>query len=1325
MGDYNKIPRSVTFKANYWFFEEVDNRILIHVGGMTREQETVYVIIEGFTPFVYLQLPDLRDKQRWTNEKVKRVFEHFRQSMGPKGPISYVTDRKFSLYGLDPMNVICMNFNSTFHARGFALKCQRSRVYIAGVGNFNQGELKVHEHNIDLLVKYSAIQNISFAGWLTVKESLIEEDENLSIDDRRFTSSDIDMYVDWKDVTPAEDEDLQNVVLKPKYCSFDIETYSDNHDSKIPNPCVVANEVFQISTIFGRLREGVSNQKKILLSLYDPLDIKGVEIRRFKTEKDLLLEFRDLISDEDPDLMIGYNIMKFDWDYLIKRAKINGIKKEFSMMSRQDGVAAAVKTVDWGSSAYGKQAFSYYNCHGRLTLDILLEVERNYKLSKYSLNFVARKFLGKGKDPITARQMFVIVKLTQLVKKILGDDEIPSPKKLYQLRVLVEKTLIVHICDGITLEWRKNLLKASAKKFHKVLRKGITMVGKYCVKDTELPVELENTLNLLTTMEETSNIVHVPMDYIHTRGQQIKVLSQIYRETLANNIVIPFFARRDDKVDENYQGAVVIEVNPGDYNNVVTEDFASLYPNTMRSYNICYTTLRQTGDNDPENDDKYFEITWEDHKNCEHDPGKKGGAKKKVLCGKYCYHWSKPTYKIDENGKVIVEGVGLVPRLLGKLLEARSKAKKQMAYYEARLKMQRGKATDDDISFYKRCNWEILEPGSLPESDESLIEIKVGVYNAKQLALKVSANSVYGITGARKGYIPFIPAAASITAMGRHLIIKAIKEIIKKWPETKLVYGDTDSCMLRFDGADVAQSWKMGEITSSYATHFLKCYIIGVPEDTKIKIREREYMLNEISSDHEDYNLLSDDDKILLAKYEDNPTDLEFENLYKRFLLLTKKKYAAYSCNKDGKIIGYTKKGIVLTRRDNCEALRDLYDKCLSGILDEREENFVIQTMYDGVRDLFTRQIPETKFLIYMGVKSVIEYAKKKEITNKNGAVLATPFIDSNGDPIEDVMGWNDPRLIYKNIPQCLLCLKILGRGEEIPPNTRLEFIYIQNKDAKHQGDKAEDYTYYKDNKIQKGLKPDYLHYLEKQLCKPVAELLRVKYSKDIVIYKDPQKEVERLTRNIKNEVLRKRVISTKRFIKTRLDPLQKSDGKKRTYIYSGFAARVVYILESAKKTGVFEIKEHKHNELIKWCKKIHAKYVLEQIYRHFGMTKRREIKPTNTAEKLPERSKIHIAFLTDYKDVKTGKIISKGTLGITIGRKENDLNSYNYAIKIEGLEGMILENVPRRVFSPYHIKDSDIMKNMFEYRKTYSEVVNHLNVIFLQIRNDQLIFDD
>ncbi len=122
-----------------------------------------------------------------------------------------------------------------------------------------------------------------------------------------------------------------------------------------------------------------------------------------------------------------------------------------------------------------------------------------------------------------------------------------------------------------------------------LVRQAMTLTGIYNVRDTILPLDLADKLGLTTTMEQTSNTMQVPMSYLHTRGQQIKVVAQVHRDTIKNNIVIPF-RPRDEIQPEKYMGATVFEVCPGDYDDILIFDFESLYPSMIIMANICYTT---------------------------------------------------------------------------------------------------------------------------------------------------------------------------------------------------------------------------------------------------------------------------------------------------------------------------------------------------------------------------------------------------------------------------------------------------------------------------------------------------------------------------------------------------------------------------------------------------------------------------------------------------------------------------------------------------------------------------------------------------------------
>jgi DNA polymerase elongation subunit (family B) len=65
------------------------------------------------------------------------------------------------------------------------------------------------------------------------------------------------------------------------------------------------------------------------------------------------------------------------------------------------------------------------------------------------------------------------------------------------------------------------------------------------------------------------------------------------------------------------------------------------------------------------------------------------------------------------------------------------------------------------------------------------------VYNGKQLAYKVSMNSVYGFTGAGKGILPCVPIASTTTSKGRSMIEETKNYVEKNFPGAKVRYGDS------------------------------------------------------------------------------------------------------------------------------------------------------------------------------------------------------------------------------------------------------------------------------------------------------------------------------------------------------------------------------------------------------------------------------------------------------------------------------------------------------------------------------------------------------
>jgi DNA polymerase delta subunit 1 len=105
------------------------------------------------------------------------------------------------------------------------------------------------------------------------------------------------------------------------------------------------------------------------------------------------------------------------------------------------------------------------------------------------------------------------------------------------------------------------------------------------------PQRLLDKLMCVINYTEMARVTGVPFSYLITRGQQIKVMSQIYRKCKSVGLVVPTQSRKNSEGDK-YEGATVIEPIKGFYKDpIATLDFASLYPSIMMAHNLCYTTL--------------------------------------------------------------------------------------------------------------------------------------------------------------------------------------------------------------------------------------------------------------------------------------------------------------------------------------------------------------------------------------------------------------------------------------------------------------------------------------------------------------------------------------------------------------------------------------------------------------------------------------------------------------------------------------------------------------------------------------------------------------
>lgn len=807
--------------------------------------------------------------------------------------------------------------------------------------------------------------------------------------DDKFTRADKEYMVKWKQIGPS----TKTGCVHPKVLAFDIEVNSDFVNSM---PCNrPADVIFQISCVV----EQNNVRVKHLLTI-DGIDLDtsnlldGINVYAYDSEEELLKGFINFLIETKPNVLTGYNILMFDITYIIQRCERYGLLPELRDAGWNRSTLAQSKSIKWSSSAYQNQEYSFIDWEGILILDLLPLIKRDYKFDNYKLDTVAQNLVGAEKDPVDYKDIF----------------------KAYRTKEMAR-------------------------------------VGKYCVQDSNLCIDLLNYIHCWISLSEMAVVCKVPMFTLYTQGQQFKIYSQVYDYCIKKNIIVTSNGY-ECAAGERYRGAYVMDPIPGYYENIVPLDFASLYPSVIIAYNICYSTF--VSDTTGVNPNDYNTFEWEDHVGCDHDP-----KMIKVV---------DLTRRIDEIGqeitklmmeKVSTRGLKNKATLQEKINKLRSSQKPLREERVEYKKSKPGEWEDDDgnaisgvmcakrkYSFIKRE----IKPGVIPTIIQNLLDSRAVVkkemktcsasekivLDKKQSAYKVSANSQYGAMGVRRGYLAFMPAAMCVTYLGRESILKAGQIACKDYG-AKWIYTDTDSTYVIFPHLTTSQDiW-------DYAIHVAEQISLQFPKSVNI----------------------------------------EFEQaIYNHFLILSKKRYMYYSIDREGKCDGKIgNKGIVLARRDNAIILKLLYSHIVKMIFDKQDKKDIEYYTLTFINNIYRNVIPYQHYVATKSIKSIENNDEEEKIGNYK--VRALPK-----DPEERLKvlnGMTEREYLIQSCPaQVQLAERMKIRGFPVDVGSRMEYVVLDRK-SKTLGKKMEDYDYFMKRKRQ--LKLDKNYYL-KSLVTPIDQLL-------------------------------------------------------------------------------------------------------------------------------------------------------------------------------------------------------------------------------------------
>ena len=395
----------------------------------------------------------------------------------------------------------------------------------------------------------------------------------------------------------------------------------------------------------------------------------------------------------------------------------------------------------------------------------------------------------------------------------------------------------------------------------------------YCIKDAALPDQIATKLQDYVKTMMFANIAMVPIDYLLTRGANVKTYSLIANEVHRRRMVVSDRPRAFNRLVGKYGGATVIDALSGLYKDpVATLDFKSLYPSIIISQQLDAHTFVE--------DEQYLGLPGVEYKR---------------------FQWADEKTRLQYSFTIVTNGADvdcspLIPDIMERLWSERDAAKRHM----------KRAATAFDKS----------------------------VHDGTQLAIKLMMNSIYGFLGAVDvSPLPHLPIAMLTTKVGRDMIDETQRFVVAKYgtfrqdiplarrmemgreeleaacadESDQVVYGDTDSVFIK----------------------------MHVPEDVRAEGDRRvlEYAMARATVAAEETTAHLNE--TLCPRK--GIVELEFEKVYYYLILYAKKRYAGLMWTGLDRYDKIDCKGIQVVRRDNPLVVRKLLKRSLHTVLVERD----------------------------------------------------------------------------------------------------------------------------------------------------------------------------------------------------------------------------------------------------------------------------------------------------------------------------------------------------------------------------------------------------
>ncbi len=587
----------------------------------------------------------------------------------------------------------------------------------------------------------------------------------------------------------------------------------------------------------------------LVLGSCDP--VEGAIIESINEERDLLTRWMELIQRENPDIIIGYNIFGFDYEFMFRRSEELHCEREFLKLSKKIGETCAKENKEGILSientkivlASGEYDLRYPKLCGRLQIDMYAYFRRDFNLSSYKLDDVAGEFISDDVKKVVCDVHPVYGPITELYSQNLTglhindfihieiagftSDYYKDGKKFKVLDIIYNKEIteevkgkeVVSKYNVIIIGEHQNINElTSTKSGMAKIKWGMAkddvtpqdifrlangsasdraIVAKYCIQDCNLVHHLMNKIDVITGYVEMSRICSVPISFLVFRGQGIKLTSYVAKKCMLKDTLMPDLDKSGG--NEGYEGAIVLPPKCSMYmdNPVACVDYSSLYPSSMISQNLSHDSKVWTKEYD--------------------------------LSGRLIREWGEK----DSNGNYIYDNL---PGYQYIDLEFDS--------FEWRRNPERPAAKAEKTKTGKKvCRWAQFQDnkkGIMPSILEELLKARSdtrkmaktekdpfmqNILDKRQLGYKVTANSLYGQCGAKTSTFYEKDVAACTTATGRMMITYA-RRIIEE------VYGNrqynTENNGIVLTKAEYVYGDSVAEYTPVYIKYQNKVHIFTI-----------------------------------------------------------------------------------------------------------------------------------------------------------------------------------------------------------------------------------------------------------------------------------------------------------------------------------------------------------------------------------------------------------------------------------------------------------------------------------------------------------------